>query len=231
MSKLMSSCIICSGETNLNTTMDVKQEDAKYTVSICTTCEDEASPKKVREALLLQLEKFKKLIEDAKGLGVTLTLDQLTGTGKGLLVAKPAVAPAPVAQPTNQAIPTAPTQDRLTDERGNLKPAVNYSVTHQVIPPPYVDSRVHTSQDKANMPGIAIPSKMVGNTGTTYVSVHKMSSSEMQERFRRQAMRSMGGEDISQYRECQTCGGQGMTGTKKQPVSCKACDGTGHQKA
>ncbi len=230
MSKLLGTCIVCNKEGSLDTTQ-VKYEEKSYTVSLCTTCADDASPKQLRESLIARFDKFKVLIENAKSLGVELTIDTLIGAGTGLMVAAPKAAPVPATMPAPAPIaPAAPKEVkmvRLSDEKGEhyVPPAV-YAVEHQPIPAP---QSTRNMREGADVRQIMVPKKIQSNSGTLYVDYKKMSSKDFDDRFRAQAARSIhGNEDLTKLTPCSACDGQGWTREdKKPPVACKQCDGRG----
>lgn len=231
MSKLLESCLICNSTTSLDTTT-VKVEGKTYSVSVCGNCNDDASPKVLRESFAKKMEKFNILIQNAKELGVELTLEALIGAGNSLVVptavpvaAQQAVPAAPAARP--QPVQAAPKSMALRDEKGNLLPATTFLVTKQKIDAPM--SR-RSKSEGVEVLKTEIPSKIVSNSGTLHIEIRNMSSKQFDDRFKAQAHRStVANEDITKLTPCPSCAGEGWIkqGNSKQPVLCKECDGVG----
>lgn len=230
MSKLLESCLLCNSTDKLDTT-SAKFDSKTYNVSVCSNCIDDASPKVLREALTNKLDKFKVLIENAKALGVDLTMDTLIGAGQSLVVPT-ASAPVPVAAPVaappkSKQIEQAPKMISLRDEKGNQLPATTYLVTKQKIDAPM--ARMNKKEGVEPLK-TEIPSKIVSNSGTLHVTIRNMSSKEFDDRFKAQAHRSTQmNEDVTKFVPCHACAGEGWikTGNNKQPTLCKECDGVG----
>lgn len=208
--------------------MQVAYEGKDYAVQVCTECEDEATPKKVREAISGRMDKYNDLIEKAKELGVELTLEALLAKNEGLVLATPApvqpMVPAAPIQPTiQQHVQMAPqaVEERLLDEQGNrIRNQQIKSKEMQIV-----EANLHGSGRP-----IALPKKEIGNTGTTYYTVKRVTDKELQERFKKQAARSQGDESFH-MQPCSSCGGNGhhvkVKGGRKVPEICAKCDGSG----
>ena len=226
MSKLLGACLLCNKSENLNTT-EVKFEDKVYAASLCTTCEEDASPKIMRKALAEKFEKLKQLIETAKSLGVELTMESLVSSGSKLTVATPvgASAPAPAVQAPPAQMQSAPVFKtdkviRLQDDKGNRVAPETYQVELKEAQVLVYDGSVAGR--------IPIPKTIVSNSGVLHVDVKKMTSRDFDNRFRAQAARSLNSSNgIEGVRDnpCQACNSAGWTG--RPPVLCKECDGTG----
>lgn len=230
MSKLLEVCLVCNASTSLDTTI-VKVDGKPYSVAVCGSCSDDASPKVLREAFSKKMEKFNILIKNAKELGVELTLESLIGAGNSLVVptvVQPAAPPPAVAAPVKQtAQPPAAKATALRDEKGNLLPATTYLVQKQKIDAPM--ARRNKSEGVEPLK-TEIPSKIVSNSGTLHVTIRNMSSKEFDERFKAQAHRStVSNEDVTRLTPCHVCAGEGWIkqSNNKQPVLCKECDGVG----
>lgn len=228
MSKLLEACLVCNASSSLDTTT-VKVDGKPYAVAVCANCNDDASPKVLREAFSKKMEKFNILIKNAKELGVELTLESLIGAGNSLVVptvAQPAVTTqAPVAKQPAQ--PSAPKATALRDDKGNVLPATTYLVQKQKIDAPM--ARRNKSEGVEPLK-TEIPSKIVSNSGTLHVTIRNMSSKEFDERFKAQAHRSTAtNEDVTKLTPCHVCAGEGWVKQQnnKQPILCKACDGVG----
>lgn len=108
MIDLITSCIISRSADDLNTQMVVKLDGQEFRVAICDKCEDEASPKVIKEKLRERLRILKGLCNEANVLlGTNLTLDSLYALGVQTSNAcqPPPVAaqPPPVVQPVGHA--------------------------------------------------------------------------------------------------------------------------------
>lgn len=223
----------CGRDSGAATTkMQIMYESKEYAVQVCTACEDEATPKVIREKISLKVEKFKKLIEDAKSLGLDLTLETLLNKNDGLIVVTPVQANAPAApivpvQPAQTQIQPKVEPERLLDEKGNR-------IRPQQIK--LKEMQVYAGNLHGSGRPIALPKKEVGNTGTTYYNITKTTDKDLQERFRRQAQKS-NSENLhdrmepSRYKMCSNCAGEGhmtkVVGGKKAVELCKVCDGAG----
>lgn len=62
------SCVFCDSTEDLNTVMTISIDDKDYKIAVGDSCEDEALPKKIKEALKIKIEadKKKQLDKDAK---------------------------------------------------------------------------------------------------------------------------------------------------------------------
>lgn len=226
----------CGCDDGCDTTkMEVKYDGKTYGVLVCTNCEDEATPKAIREKIKARFAKYEKLVEDAKACGVELDIEALMAKQDGLVVATPkteetievprpaqgfAAAPAPI----QKAMPQVE-EERLLDEQGNrIRQQQIKSKEMQIV-----EANLHGSGRP-----IALPKKEVGNTGTTYYQINRVTDADLQNRFRKQAARSQQNPNApSEYRPCTSCGGEGhtvkMVKGKKEVQICKICDGVGLQ--
>lgn len=228
----------CGCDEGCDTTkMEVTYEGKPYAVLVCTNCEDEATPKNIREKIKARIDKYQKLVDDAKELGVELSIDALMAKQDGLVVATPQ-QPQPeesveVARPPAgfAAVPHTPIQqpmpvvqeERLLDAQGNRIRGQQIKTKEVQV----MEANLHGSGRP-----IALPKKEVGNTGTTYYQYNRMTDADLQNRFRKQAARSqMDPNNPSEYRPCQACGGEGHSVKtikgKKEVQICKECDGIG----
>ena len=69
-------CVICSSDQDLNTSMNVKIEEDKYSVSLCDKCADVTTPKQARESLQTKLVEIREIMEKAKELGFDLGMSK-----------------------------------------------------------------------------------------------------------------------------------------------------------
>lgn len=60
------SCVFCDSTDDLNTVMTMSVEDKDYKVAIGDSCEDDALPKKIKEALKVKIEEHQKKQDDKK---------------------------------------------------------------------------------------------------------------------------------------------------------------------
>lgn len=230
----------CGCDDGCDTTkMEVTHQGKSYAVLVCTNCEDEATPKNIREKIQARLDKYQKLVDDAKELGVDLNVETLMAKADGLIIATPhvdvprpptgfaAVESTAPAAPIQQSMQPQTEEERLLDEQGNrIRGQQIKSKEMQVM-----EANLHGSGRP-----IALPKKEVGNTGTTYYSINKMTDADLQNRFRKQAARSnQDPNNPSEYRPCQACGGEGhsvkQVNNKKEVEICKTCDGIGLQQS
>ena len=225
----------CGCDDGCDTTkMEVTHQGKPYAVLVCTNCEDEATPKNIREKIQARLDKYQKLVDDAKELGVELSVEALMAKADGLVVATPVESVEVARPPTGfAAVEQAPTvqkhmapppeEERLLDEQGNRIRGQQIKTKEVQV----VEANLHGSGRP-----IAIPKKEVGNTGTTYYQINRMTDAELQNRFRQQAARSQQNPNApSEYHPCQSCGGEGhsvkiVKGSKEVQI-CKDCDGVG----
>ena len=101
MIQMTKTCVICKAATSLNTQTLIKIEEQQYQVSVCGNCEDNASPKVVREALSKRLELLRAMCLEVNSLlGGDLTIDKI--------ISGRVSQPAPAAVETEEAAEEGP---------------------------------------------------------------------------------------------------------------------------
>lgn len=193
----MNRCIFCNTQADCSS-MQVKTKNASHVAWYCQTCEDLATPKKVREIIEKREADLAEFEAKAKEMGYTLTP---MGGGGIVAVAAPTDTPAPapqVAAPTPKVQSTetrldprqrpaarkirdveAPTQ--AVDPAGRNVPLEKHAVydttqkvtrkdgTQAEAPKSYVEE----AQTIVGRGGaeIAIPKRVVGDSGTTDIAI------------------------------------------------------------
>jgi hypothetical protein len=225
----------CGSDSGEDTTdMKVSYEGKKYAVSVCSVCEDDATPKTIREKIAEKLEKYQALVDQAKELDIELDIDALIAKKGELIIAGPETPTAPV--PVQQPQVIVETQPQRPEERLATEDGRSRANEHKI------HSRSLQSIEPSGAMGgriINVPKHEIGNAGTTHFTVNMMSSKQFDERFKRQCAKSrvdpsMGGNqghvDYANM-SCPNCRGTGflqntVNGTKK-PKICQQCDGLG----
>ena len=245
-------CIICDKSDDLNTSMDLSIDDKKHTIHLCDEHADDTTPKQAREALKKRVSQLEDIIKQAEALGLTIV--HPSESKKVIVVDNPeAEAAAPAVAKTLQKLPEFKgASGSASGEGGSVGVA-----SHSAIP---IDSVMNNTISEMKESGklasdvrpetyerelqqlttksgrqVILPSKIVGNTGTTVVKVVDSGGDRaLQDRFKSEAQNSVGMEQGTLSAQpsyendtvmCTFCGGTGVS--RMGNVACPKCNGAG----
>jgi hypothetical protein len=248
-------CIFCSKVEDLTISMQVTTSKGISTVWICNEHEDDASPKKVRELVEkknLMIEEFEK---QAKELGYTLV-----PMGKGGLIEAAKAIPTPSPSPAPSVDQDSPKLFAPTVRAKKIMPIVvptvaktstgqdmdlgshqSYDTTQSMqTKKGTIEAPIVTEHEEQVIMGrdgkpMVIPKKVVGNTGTTDVTIVNTGGDKaLQARLKQAVQASIVSKSACERalmaggysaRECPLCKGCGITKINNQ--QCVKCGGTG----
>lgn len=227
MINLSKACVICQATESLNTNATIKiSENEQYSVSVCSTCEDNASPKMMRASLIAILERINSsLLEITKYIGIEITLQSICNQ-RSQVASIPIEPSQETEQPSEQTVASQPQQKQqmsprpssaqgggpqmLTkpikrdQRRGGGAPAAN---------PQFRNSKVlNKIKDPTGKP-IELPKDIV-----IVQNENKIDS------------KSSGFADSSYkdgYRQCHVCNGEGGIFLEEKMKVCTTCGGSG----
>lgn len=244
----LNKCIICDGDTDLNTSMELTVEEERYTIYLCDEHAEETTPKQAKDALARKKAQLEEVIKQAEALGLKV---ELPSAGKKIALvqdprAETPATPAPAAQPEAQeGDPKKPKVVKMPKFEGVSGVAqgegtsVNVAKHASIDVDQAVNESLSANKDKVVTDAkpeeyeaeaqvlttptrgqIVIKKKSVGNTGTTEVKVRDSGGDrELQDRFKRMAEESKG-MDTEQWKAKSWYEGH-------ETVTCTFCRGTG----
>ena len=250
----MQQCIYCSTNKDLNTQLTITLDNGnRYTVDICDEHAEEASIKSAKAAYLAKQDKIQIILEQAKALGLNIS-----ETGAGLVIAeqKPTPTPTPPPKPAHKTqIPETDDGFISTDmidnrnrsmssmggntQMGSVESHQSYDTSQArgALPDDALKGRVKMTvvEGREGQP-LSLPQQRIDGTGTTRINVIKSETDQkLQERFKKMAQSSMGGQapDFARdgYRNttstCPICRGDGVVNMGKSSQTCPKCNGSG----
>lgn len=212
-------CVYCDSTDNLNTQLTISLENGtKVTVNICDEHAEEASVKTARAAYQEKQTKIEAFLEQAKALGIEVSVPQ----GGGLAVAKQTPqptspdqpAPTQPAQPVEESVPIVDDKEAKegwvptakvdqakgmrsvggSTEFGGVSGHNSYSVSGQED---VLDEHVRKGKVKMTLAEgregapLAVPEKRIDGTGTTRIRIVKKETDHtLQRRFKDMAQDS-----------------------------------------
>lgn len=230
MIKLSKACIICQATESLNTNTTIKiSENEQYSVSVCSTCEESASPKMMRSSLVAILDRANGVcLELTKYLGYEVTL---------ISICNPSVPPmelpeteevedsaeaeqAPAAQPKQQSKQQQPAISRQSKQQNNLM--LNKPINRDqrrgggapATAPQFRNQKVlNKIKDPTGKP-IDLPKDVivVQNEG----KIESKSSNNFDDASYKDG-----------YRQCHVCNGEGGIFSEDKMKVCTTCGGSG----
>lgn len=207
MVDLSHACVLCKVTTGLNTRTTIRIVEDEYQVSVCTTCEDAASPKVMRTALSALLERSIVLCNDlGLYLGSEITLDSLCRPKAALQapVATHEPATVRVAGPNGATSVRMENKPIQRSQRGGAPPA----------PPAPPRQKIAEQPKDATGRPLKLPEGVV--------------VLENQEAVKNDLRANLGERRFNDgYNTCQRCMGEGGTVINGETTLCTACGGSG----
>jgi len=139
----LDTCIVCGSSENLNTSMTIDVDGEKFTVNICDTDADTATPKLVKDHFLSKKSEIDDIIAKARALGLEVNIP--TAPGKIVTVQAPeaVMLGAPVPADPAAIIYTDPTIQLLDSA---IASAIEGSEKDGILPTGVVDSKAQRVQ-------------------------------------------------------------------------------------
>jgi hypothetical protein len=208
MVDLSHACVMCQSTTALNTRTTIKVTEDEYQVSVCSVCEDNASPKLMRASLIALLERLSSFCKEATAfLGIEVNLAK---------ICCPSPAPAALVAATVD----APRNPISSSQQGGGVRVVNRPIQRDQRrngnPPPQAARQKVAAQpvDAAGKP-LSLPKDIVVLENAQPVASHI--GVEIDERM-----------SFKQgYNTCHHCNGEGGTVSGKVTSLCPVCGGSG----
>lgn len=245
-------CVYCGVTNNLNTTFQITLDDGqKIQVSICDEHAEDATVKTAKEAYLLKQKQIEQFLEQAKALGLNISINN----GNNLSVASALVKPVPLKPQQHNNYddiiddPNAMIVDTDTlDQRSSMVQTVGaaeFGVVDSIRTNTLSDkldpnvlrgkAKITMAEGRQGIP-IAIPEQRIDGTGTTRIAINNnMNDVKLQNAFKKMAESSMKdqGPDFAKsgYRNsthrCTFCHGECTIRDSRGTVMCPKCKGSG----
>ena len=222
----MAGCIFCGTKDNISTSIKVKTAKGESTEPVCTTHEDDASPKKVRELVEARDAKIAEMSAILEPMGYKI-----------VPIGAPALQAQPVAVPTLAPVVQAPAAPTMTNRPKKVNSAAKINMPSDPLAqtsegydtsdaPAVLEAEAQEVRGVGGVP-VVIPKKLVTEAGTSEVQVITgINNDDLQKRFKGIADGDTKFK-VQDYglKDCTFCRGTGKA--KIGGGQCPRCKGVG----
>lgn len=231
MINLSKACIMCQATESLNTNTTIKiSENEQYSVSVCSSCEDNASPKMMRASLIAILDRIN---------GICLELTKYLGYEISLIsICNPSIPPMSVkvqeesggVQPEIEQQPDIQQQNKNTVAR----PQVTAKQTQPQNGPQILNKPISRDQRRGGAPAqgqfrnTKVLNKIKDPTGKPIDLPKDVVILQNEKKIESGSSNSLAESSYKDgYRQCGSCNGEGGTFFDGKATVCTRCGGSG----
>lgn len=224
MINLSKACIICQATESLNTNTTIKiSENEQYSVSVCSACEDNASPKMMRASLIAILERVNgACLELTKYLGYEVTL---------ISICNPSAPQMAIEVEQSQELQSEPKQQQTSNNTLNKPQATSRTPNG----PQMLNKPISRDQKRGGAPNQApqfrntkVLNKVKDPTGKPIDLPKDIVVLQTEKKIESGGHSNLAEASYKDgYRQCNACNGEGGAFLDGETKVCTRCGGSG----
>lgn len=217
-------CIMCQATESLNTNTTIKISDnEQYSVSVCSTCEDNASPKLMRASLIAILERINGIcLELTKYLGYEVSLVSICNPSSPPMVVEIQEEQPPEIQQQQVS------KNTLTKPQVMAKPSQPQGGPQILNKPISRDQRRGGAPAQGQFRNTKVLNKIKDPTGKPIDLPKDVVILQNEKKIESGSSNNLAESSYKDgYRQCNACNGEGGTFLDGKATVCTRCGGSG----